>query len=87
MSCGADPDLIKFTEFIIDRHDPRVEDYATVKEFGQGLLDNSRGVVGQPPLNRDGEFVFLSCAPYLTYKSIVTCLAAHRPEILVKGPY
>lgn len=52
----ADPDLIKFMEFMVNRCDPsKGETYATGKKLGQELLDNCRGVVGQPPLYKDGE--------------------------------
>ncbi len=52
----ADPDLIKFMEFMVNRCDPaKGETYATAKKLGQELLDNCRGVVGQPPLYKDGE--------------------------------
>ena len=47
----ADPDLIKFMEFMVNRCDPaKGETYATAKKLGQELLDDCRGVVGQPPL-------------------------------------
>ena len=56
----ADPDLIKFMEFMVNRCDPaKGETYATAKKLGQELLDNCRGVVGQPPLYKDGEKFFL----------------------------
>lgn len=52
----ADPDLIKFMEFMVNRCDPsKGETYATAKKLGQELLGNCRGVVGQPPLYKDGE--------------------------------
>jgi len=55
MNC-ADPDLIKFMEFMVNWCDPaKGETYATGKKLGQELLDNCRGVVGQPPLYKDGE--------------------------------
>ena len=63
----ADPDLIKFMEFMVNRCDPaKGETYATGKKLGQELLDNCRGVVGQPPLYKDGESTFSKvCAlPY-----------------------
>ncbi len=57
----ADPDLIKFMEFMVNRCDPaKGETYATAKKLGQELLDNCRGVVGQPPLYKDGEISFRS---------------------------
>jgi 3-oxoacyl-ACP reductase-like protein len=72
----ADHDLIKFMEFMVNRCDPaRGETYATAKKLGQELLDNSRGVVGQPPLYKDGEYVFpeyssnLICLSYFPYRA------------------
>jgi len=57
----ADPDLIKFMEFMVNQCDPaKGETYATAKKLGQELLDNCRGVVGQPPLYKDGEMSFRS---------------------------
>jgi fatty acid synthase subunit alpha len=47
----ADPHLIKFMEFMVNRCDPaKGETYATAKKLGQELLDNCRGIVGQPLL-------------------------------------
>ena len=55
MNC-ADPDLIKFMEFMVNWCNPtKGETYATGKKLGQELLDNCRGVVGQLPLYKDGE--------------------------------
>jgi fatty acid synthase subunit alpha len=55
----ADHHLIKFMEFMGNRCDPaKGETYATAKKLGQELLDNCRGVVGQPPLYKDGELFF-----------------------------
>ena len=55
----ADRDLIKFMEFMVNQCDPaKGETYATAKKLGQELLDNCRGVVGQPPLYKDGEYAF-----------------------------
>jgi fatty acid synthase subunit alpha len=52
----ADPDLIKFMEFMVNRCDPsKGETYATARKLGHELLENCRGVVGQPPLYKDGE--------------------------------
>jgi malonyl CoA-acyl carrier protein transacylase len=75
----ADRNLIKFMEFMVNRCDPaKGETYATAKKLGQELLDNCRGVVGQPPLYKDGEYVFpeyssnLICLSYFPYR------ASHR---------
>jgi hypothetical protein len=71
----ADCDLIKFMEFMVNRCDPaKGETYATVKKLGQELLDNCRGVVGQLPLYKDGEYIFpeyssnLICLSYFPYR-------------------
>ncbi|KAI9439787.1 fatty acid synthase [Lactarius indigo] len=53
----ADPDLIKFMEFMVNRCDPsKGETYATARKLGHELLENCRGVVGQPPLYKDVTF-------------------------------
>ena len=55
----ADPDLIKFMEFMVNRCDPtKGKTYITAKKLGQELLDNCQGVVSQPPLYKDGELFF-----------------------------
>jgi fatty acid synthase subunit alpha len=47
----ADPNLIKFMEFMVNCCDPaKGETYATAKKLGQELLDNCQGIVGQLPL-------------------------------------
>jgi fatty acid synthase subunit alpha, fungi type len=73
----ADPDLIKFMEFMVNRCDPsKGETYATAKKLGQELLDNCRGVVGQPPLYKDGED-FLS-DPYTLFSYASFSHIPHR---------
>ncbi|KAI0264369.1 fatty acid synthase [Gloeopeniophorella convolvens] len=53
----ADPDLIKFMEYMVSHCDPtKGETYAHARKLGQELLDNCRGVVGQPPLYKDVTF-------------------------------
>jgi fatty acid synthase subunit alpha len=55
----ADPNLIKFMEFMVDRCDPaKGETYVTAKKLGQELLDNCRIVIGGAPLYKDGELFF-----------------------------
>ncbi|KAI0749711.1 fatty acid synthase [Daedaleopsis nitida] len=53
----ADPDLLEYMQYYIDRCDPeRGENYKLAKQFGQQLIDNCREVVGNPPLYRDVTF-------------------------------
>jgi len=53
----ADPDLLKFMEFMVNRCNPaKGEMYATAKELGHELLENCRGIVGQLPLYKDVTF-------------------------------
>ncbi|EPQ52677.1 hypothetical protein GLOTRDRAFT_112049 [Gloeophyllum trabeum ATCC 11539] len=53
----ADPELINYMQYYIDRCDPtRGETYALAKQFGQQLIDNCLEVVGQPPRYKDVTF-------------------------------
>jgi fatty acid synthase subunit alpha, fungi type len=83
----ADPDLIKFMEFMVNRCDPsKGETYATARKLGQEHLDNCRGVAGQPPLCNDGED-FLS-DPYtflIHFSNHIHIPTAPRTEITEKG--
>ena len=52
----ADPDMLKYMEYYINKLDPsKGETYKLAKEFGQQLIDNTREVIGKPPLYKDGE--------------------------------
>ena len=65
----ADPDLIKFMEFMVNRCDPsKGETYAIARKLGHELLENCRGVVGQPPLYKDGEYFIRNV--HLTFSTI-----------------
>jgi fatty acid synthase subunit alpha len=60
--------------FMVNRYDPaKGEAYATAKRLGQDLPDNCCGVVGQPPLYKDGEYVFPK------YASNLICLLGTFP--------
>lgn len=51
----ADPDMLKYMQYNIDQCDPsKGETYKLAKEFGQQLIDNTREVIGQPPVYKDG---------------------------------
>ena len=51
----SDPDLVRYMQYHIDRCDPsKGETYKLAKEFGQELINNTRAVLGQPPVYKDG---------------------------------
>jgi fatty acid synthase subunit alpha len=52
----ADPELLTYMQYNIDRCDPsKGETYALAKQFGQQLIDNTKEVIGQPPVYKDGK--------------------------------
>ena len=57
----ADPDMLEYMQYNIDRCDPsKGETYKLAKEFGQQLINNTREVLGKPPMYKDGKvFPFL----------------------------
>ena len=57
----ADPDLLIYMQYNIDRCDiTRGENYKLAKEFGQQLLENTREVLGKPPVYKDGKSSLIS---------------------------
>ncbi|KAH0826716.1 hypothetical protein J3R83DRAFT_5115 [Lanmaoa asiatica] len=53
----ADPKLLTYMQYHIDRCNPNKGDtYALAKQFGQQLIDNTREVLGQPPVYEDVTF-------------------------------
>jgi fatty acid synthase subunit alpha, fungi type len=53
----ADPDMLQFMQYNINHCDAsKGETYRLAKEFGQKLIDNTREVVGKPPVCKDGAF-------------------------------
>ncbi|KAF9007571.1 fatty acid synthase [Cyathus striatus] len=53
----ADPDMLRYMEFNINKCDPsKGENYRLAKEFGQQLIDNTREVIGKPPMYKDVTF-------------------------------
>ncbi|KAF9062802.1 hypothetical protein BDP27DRAFT_1368514 [Rhodocollybia butyracea] len=53
----ADPEMLAFMQYNIDHCDPSKGDtYKLAKEFGQQLIDNTRQVLGQPPVYKDVTF-------------------------------
>jgi fatty acid synthase subunit alpha len=52
----ADPELLTYMQYNIDQCDAsKGETYKLAKQFGQQLIDNTREVIGQPPVYKDGE--------------------------------
>ncbi|KAK0450204.1 fatty acid synthase [Armillaria borealis] len=53
----ADPDLLAFLQYNINRCDPsKGETYKLAKEFGQQLIENVREFLSQPPVYKDVTF-------------------------------
>ncbi|KAL0065236.1 fatty acid synthase alpha subunit Lsd1 [Marasmius tenuissimus] len=53
----ADPEMLAYMQYHIDRCDPnKGEKYKLAKEFGQQLIDNTRQILGQPPVYKDVTF-------------------------------
>ncbi|KAE9399788.1 fatty acid synthase [Gymnopus androsaceus JB14] len=53
----ADPEMLAYMQYNIDHCDPsKGETYKLAKEFGQQLIDNTRQVLGQPPVYKDVTF-------------------------------
>jgi len=67
----ADPDFLIYMQYNIDQCDvTRGENYKLAKEFGQQLLDNTKEVIGKPPVYKDGKFsTFFAACSFL----IITC--------------
>ena len=51
----ADPKLLTYMQYHIDQVDPlKGNTYQLAKQFSQQLIDNTRKVIGQPPVYKDG---------------------------------
>ena len=51
----ADSDMLQFMQYNINQCDAsKGETYRLVNEFGQKLIDNTREVIGKPPMYKDG---------------------------------
>ena len=65
----ADPDMLTYMQYHIDQCDPSKGDtYKLAKEFGQQLIDNTREVIGKPPVYKDGPQFLI----YLLYNLTLT---------------
>ena len=57
----ADPELLTYMQYHINQVDPsKGETYQLAKQFGQQLIENTREVIGQPPVYKDGKFAPIS---------------------------
>ena len=83
----ADPELLTYMQYHIDRCDPRKGDtYVLAKQFGQQLIDNTREVLGQPPVYKDGKRTDMIC--YFPRNQVcftVTFPTAPHTEVTAKG--
>lgn len=53
----ADPDMLEYMEYYIEHCDAsKGENYKLAKEFGQQFIDNTREVLGKPPVYKDVTF-------------------------------
>jgi fatty acid synthase subunit beta len=63
----ADPEMLTYMQYNIRPCDPtKGENYKLAKEFGQQLINNTREVIGQPPMYKDG--TLLQCYVFLFRK-------------------
>jgi fatty acid synthase subunit beta len=81
----ADPDMLTYMQYHIDQCDPSKGDtYKLAKEFGQQLIDNTREVIGKPPVYKDGS-LFKICSRYILTCIVVTFPTAPMTEVTAKG--
>jgi fatty acid synthase subunit beta len=53
----ADPDMLQYMEYYIDNCDPnKGATYKLAKEFGLEFIKNTKEVLGQPPVYKDGTY-------------------------------
>jgi fatty acid synthase subunit beta len=66
----ADPDMLTYMQYHINQCDPSKGDtYKLAKEFGQQLIDNTREVIGKPPVYKDGSSFVTNLIQLLTSAS------------------
>ena len=59
----ADPDLLTYMQYNINQCDAsKGETYQLAKQFGQQLIENTREVIGQPPVYKDGKSQYCFCS-------------------------
>ena len=52
----ADPETLTYMQYYINNCGPnKGETYQLAKEFGQQFIDNSRQILGPPPMYKDGK--------------------------------
>jgi len=59
----TDPDLLTYMQYNINQCDAsKGETYQLAKQFGQQLIENTREVIGQPPVYKDGTSPYCFCS-------------------------
>jgi fatty acid synthase subunit alpha, fungi type len=78
----ADPDMLQFMQYNINQCDAsKGETYKLAKEFGQKLIDNTREVIGKPPMYKDGALPQCLVFPLLSlifFRSYFPYCTSHR---------
>jgi fatty acid synthase subunit beta len=58
--------MLQFMQYHINQcNASKGETYRLAKEFGQKLIDNTREVIGKPPMYRDGGCITLTSRLYI----------------------
>ena len=85
----ADPDMLQFMQYNINQCDAsKGETYRLAKEFGQKLIDNTREVIGKPPMYKDGalsQHLGFLCSSLIFFFFQVTFPTAPHTEVTEKG--
>ena len=75
----ADPELLTYMQYHIDRCDATKGDtYVLAKQFGQELINNTREVIGQLPVYKDGMLLFLFFDVPNLFSSHLPYCSVHR---------
>jgi fatty acid synthase subunit alpha, fungi type len=73
-------------QYNIDQCDPsKGETYELAKQFGQQLIENTREVIGQPPVYKHGALLYYDRFSSSDIVSIVTFVTVPQAEVTAKG--
>jgi fatty acid synthase subunit beta len=76
----AEPEVLTYMQYNIDHCDPKKgENYKLAKEFGRQLINNTREVIGQPPMYKDGALLVTMCFPFQKKLIIFSSNVPYRP--------